>query len=298
LLTGGEARNAGRKKIEAILSPAQLEAYKKRQYSVTVWEMLSTPDCFARFGVAREQLDKLRQLGHEVERRSEQRSEQQKDAFLPLLRPRQREALRAEVERRYWEDVGLAEERTTTLPGGDMVIQRTVTLNGTTDYVGRSYGDSMFVPVYGWLSSQAVRKQLRMSAAQEKQLTTVASKWRTENESLTQKAQKSPPIDFQKSYRTLVQDVRKRIEELLTPQQLAGLKEIVFRETVAGVLTDPFEQEKIGLSERQKDAVKKAHWAGQQRSASDARDMYDKVMAILTREQQDKVREEAGRDLW
>ena len=114
----------------------------------------------------------------------------------------------------------------------------------------------LYLPVYDWLGRPAVRKQLGMTAAQHKQLAEIDKKYQADNQDLMRKAEKTPQNDLGGSYLALTKDVAGRIEALLTRQQLATLKDIIFRETTADALADPFVEEMIGLDPRQKVALK------------------------------------------
>ena len=110
-----------------------------------------------------------------------------------------------------------------------------------------------------------------------------------------EKAGKIPQADFVKLYQVLPKDVAGRIEALLTRPQWAAVKDIMFRETAAEVLADGFVQEKIGLSRRQQAAVKDVFRAAAERTALAEREACEKVLAILTPQQQQKLRKEVDR---
>ena len=152
------------------------------------------------------------------------------------------------------------------------------------------------LPVYEWLSQADVRKQLGISAAQQRQLAEIARKSRADQEDLTRKSQKVQPADFRRSDLALPKEVAGQIETLLSRQQLAALKGIIFRETAADVLDDFSVQEKIGLSQRQKAALKEISRAAIQRIRRGGVENYKKMLAILTPEQQEKLRKQLSTD--
>ena len=63
--------------------------------------------------------------------------------------------------------------------------------------------------------------------------------------------------EFQQKALRMLEAVRRRTEAVLTPQQLAVLKETAFRRHAFSTLADPNVEVKIGLSDQQKAAVKR-----------------------------------------
>ena len=123
----------------------------------------------------------------------------------------------------------------------------------------------MCLPVYGLLLDKSLRTRLGMSKVQQKKLVEIATKCQADQEKGTQRATKSGPTAPCSTLTRRVArstkrgtPVRKQIEALLTPAQLAALKAINFRQQVSQVLKDPFEQEQMGLSRGQKAAVDEA----------------------------------------
>ena len=93
-------------------------------------------------------------------------------------------------------------------------------------------------------------------------------------------------------------EARRRIEALLTPQQLADLKEADFRRDASIYLGDPEVQKKIGLDDKQKAGVLQARWDASSEIARFTRENHRKVFAVLTPQQQEKLREAVERGGW
>ena len=77
---------------------------------------------------------------------------------------------------------------------------------------------------------------------------------------------------------------------------MATLKDIIFRETTADALADPFVEEMIGLDPRQKVALKDVFRAAAERSTRAEGEAYDKLLAILKPEQREKLRKQLSRE--
>ena len=97
-----ELTAAGHKQIEEILTGQQLDAYKLCALAERAYQWTATcPDAFQTVGVTPEQLVKLRALGAEINRQSDERSRQEHEALVAVLNAPQREKLHAEVQRVY-----------------------------------------------------------------------------------------------------------------------------------------------------------------------------------------------------
>ena len=300
----GELTIAGRKQIEKILTGQQLDAYKQHALAERVYQLMTmSPDAFNSVGVTPEQLAKLRRLAAEINRQSGERSRQQHEALVAVLSAGQREKLHAEVERVYRrryepadQGAGTSYFGSATLSVGAVTFDDTIQGGAATPATRADAADAtLYLPIYDWLGQPAVRKQLGFSAAQQKQLAEIEKKYATDNANLVEKAGKIQQADFVKLYQALPKDVAGRIEALLTRPQWAALKEIMFRETASDVLTDSFVQEKIGLSRRQQAAVKDVFQAAEQGRARAEREACQQVLAILTPQQEQKLREEVER---
>jgi tetratricopeptide (TPR) repeat protein len=312
-----EARIAGRKQIEKILTSRQLEAYKQHALGERIYQWLTmgpdghqtvgvTPEHLSQLwltmdpggirivGVTPEQLAKLRRLAAEITRQSREQSRQVYEELAAVLNAWQREKLRGELERAYsgrypaeWGDSPFCFSRVYEAPvelffrGG--TLQGTVTPGAPADAADAI----LYLPVYEWLGAPAVRKELGLSAAQQKQLVEIKKKY-----DAGQHKQARTGGDFQ----SVEKDAVERIEALLTPQQLAAFKEITFRQMVSAVLGELFVQEKIGLGRRQQAAVKDIFRAAAERTARAEREACEQVLAILTPQQRETLREALSRE--
>ncbi|MGD0516837.1 MAG: hypothetical protein ABSA26_04815, partial [Thermoguttaceae bacterium] len=298
-----ELRTNGRKQIEEVVTPQQLDACKKLVFPLMAYGMLFDPQVIKIIEITPEQKEKLKQLSKEMGRGWERESQDKTERGLALLSPEQLQKLRVEVERHYLEiHEPVIEEPGTenTYSGSVTVSVGTLTLTaGPTDYAiwspagsetetgMDSETDFVSLSVYENLGMAEVRKTLGLNADQEKQLKEIASNSRTEMKKLNQALQKQlapeeqqqpnqrefqfragtengaksdqaekerqrKQREFRRESARLTKDVRQKIEALLTPQQLAGLKDILFRMWSFGSLINPDDQKNLGLSDQQK----------------------------------------------
>ena len=309
-----------------MLTAQQVDRYEEYEFFLAAYLMVVDPDALKAVGVTLEQLDKLWQLKEESDRQAKEELQQRQKELLATLSAPQREKLRAEVERVYRQKYEPAEETGGTTyvftATFDPASSGTTTSSGTLSaedaalYSGATIVDGstlkfdaampvsstdavdaeLSLPVYEWLGQADVRKQLGIGAAQQRQLAEIAKQYRADQEDLARKSQKVQPADFRRSDLALTKEVARQIESLLSRRQLAALKDIVFRETAADVLDDFSVQEKIGLTERQKAALKEISRAAIQRIRRGGAENYEKLLAILTPQQQEKLRAQLSRE--
>jgi tetratricopeptide (TPR) repeat protein len=296
--------NAVRRQIDETLTTGQLDACKYYVEGSTALTMLQNPDSFKGAGITREQREKVRELIKGFEGRSAKASEEcqrQHGRFLALLSAEQREKLRAEVERRYFEGHEGDNYALTITISGTMVASETFYFGaasaGAVGGVDSTDGALASLPVYEWLASAAMRKELGISAAQQKQLVEIANRFHADQEKLIQTTRELSPEerkkqgpDLQRADKMLKKNGRQRIEALLTPQQLAALKDHMFRDMADAFLSDPGVQEKIGLSEQEKAELKGVTRSWWEAMIPATCETYEKVRGVLTPQQQEKLR--------
>ena len=292
--------------------------------------MLADPASLARWvGADREQAKKLRRLSDEVDRRLEAEADEQNQELLAVLDARQQQMLRAEIERQlcgvgavgFGESLNsgtvvgtgtLAGSGVVTISGGTLLAggaggeaktstgTATVAAGSAADAGEAAEGGNMCLNVYMPLLDKAVRNRLGMSKAQQKKLLEIATKCQADQEragAVVRSAEKTTVLDMCYSEcDARTRAAAKQIEALLTPAQLAALKELNFREQVSKVLNDPFEQERMGLSQREKTAVSGALRAARKRSAGTMLEATGKALAILTPQQRERMHLESYLD--
>jgi hypothetical protein len=250
-------------------------------------------------GMTLEQKEKLRQMRKELSQQAEQEFQKRADQFLALLNPQQREKLRIEAEQKYRTAHDPAETRKLN------ILSFRVSTTEDNEAGGDSKTDSMVLPVYEKLGQAAVRKRLGLSANQEKQLRDIATKCQAEKKKLTQETAKLPPEERRRKWPQLEQEslqiinqAREQIEALLTPEQLAALKDIVFRSWAIGSLNDAHFREELQLNDEQKTALNRFGREASELGGRLERERMTKELGVLTPEQQEKLHEELDRRGW
>jgi beta-lactamase regulating signal transducer with metallopeptidase domain len=294
-----------RQQVEAIVTPQQLEAYKKAALPLLAFEMLDRPGSRKTIGVAGGQEEKMQQIFKEYSQQLAQpptadetkRMEQAKDAVLAALSPRQREKLRSEVE----QSIRNSEESTLSYFIGTESDEPVFNLAGPAES-GKRWAP-MVLPFYWELTETAIAQRLGLSADQRKQLTQVEREHRGETAKLAGEIKKLPPDqrkrpEFHEKALRMLEAVRRRTEAVLTPQQLAALKDMVFRRRVFGTLADPNEEVKIGLNDQQKAAAKRINEEPANQYDRILREAARKLIGVLTPQQQDKIREVLDQQGW
>ncbi len=249
-----------RKQIEAVVTPQQLDAYKKAVFPRLAFELLSLaqPESRKTIGVTSGQEEKLQQIFKELSQQPTpeemKRMEQAKDAVLAALSPQQREKLRSDVEQEIRNDEESSLSYSIGTYSGMPIFNLAVEAG--------SRWAPMVLPFYSELTETAIAQRLGLIADQRKQLTEVAGQHRGETVKLAGEIKKLSPDqrkrpEFQQKARRMLEAVRRRTEAVLTPQQLAALKDTVFRRRAFSTLADPNVEVKIGLNDQQKAAAKR-----------------------------------------
>ncbi len=257
-----------RKQVEAVLTPQQLLAYKKGMLPLQALERYE-PEVWKTLGITPEQEEKMAECSAGLGDRGTQAMERSVVGPLAALSPQQRDKLRSEIEEKYRkldEDDFLARSSIGAEGSAEVTIGGTITamtISGGT--VEAAVGPTL--PVYPRLQDKdtAIARKLGVSAEQRKQFASVAAEYESEMGKLIEETKRlSPDQRKQPEARAkaarLHDEARRRIEALLTPQQLADLKEADFRRDASIYLVDPEVQKKIGLDDKQKAGVFKARW--------------------------------------
>ena len=87
-------------------------------------------------------------------------------------------------------------------------------------------------------------------------------------------------------------EIRKEIEKILMPAQIATLQDLQFRQMATGYLWSPQIAEKIGLTEQQKSQLNQLRQEYQEKQAQLMRELAEKQLNILTPEQKEKLKQE------
>ena len=209
---------------------------------------------------------------------------------LAALGPQQRDKLRSDVEQGIRNDEEDSERFRLGLLDPAASISNAFTLSGPID------GAFVELPVYMQLGEASVAQQLGLSAEERKQLADFAGEYQREARKLAAEmknlsAQERKRPEFQEKATRRLAEARRQVETLLTPQQLAALKEIIFRSRASMMLADPKVQAKIALDDRQKAALGRIYQEWGDKSGRLYLEAQRKSLDVLTQPQQEKLRE-------
>ena len=177
------------------------------------------------------------------------------------------------------------------------------------------------LPVYENLDSAELRKTLGLSADQERQLSDIASnaqaellKIHQEEEKVdsdfrsaddvparrdqTEKQLRQKMFELRRETWKLNKNVREKIEALLTPQQLAAVRENLFGAPGSRWPAFGEFQARIGLNEQEKAEIRRIDREFQEEYRSNVGELWKKSLEVLAPEQQEKLRAELDRRGW
>ena len=170
-------------------------------------------------------------------------------------------------------------------------------------------GDKDSIPAYPELACAMVRRRLQLSGEQEQRLRDAVARFWTRHAELMKEAAKrrNPSLagnnsDFfmlpEESYQQLVEENRKQIEEILTPQQLSALKDFILMKETAVALLDGDILKTIGATEQQR--VKLRHLFAETRKEEGRvwDEASQQALKLLTPRQHELFREKFEREGW
>jgi tetratricopeptide (TPR) repeat protein len=273
---------AGSEKIERLLGPEKLKALRGIWLAQLADYYLGDPGVRVQIGASAEQIKSFDALEQEYARRLQQAAEDQTRQTLGELDQRQRQALLKESLRVYHE----AREANSAKAGNGNplpITRRPYLAELGTPSQQEPDVQRVILPVYQLLVQSGVCKQLGLDAAQRQELPRISFDYLSKFAAMT-------PGNIRTQEDQLAAEVRRRIESLRTPAQLADLNDIVSRRTLFEALADPKVQKNIGLLGRQRIYVAKTY--RQERDGLDRlKDSnFEKKSAMLTPQQMEKLR--------
>jgi hypothetical protein len=207
--------NETRKQIEAVLTPVQLQAIREITFPELAIGLLYDAKVRKEIAFGPDQQERFRRLARERLSRFQDEYLTQAEKIWGLMTPPQQTALVDVVKRQG---------------PTSAVLSLAYELGFDPDAMSLAY------PM---LAEPPVRERLKLSAEQEKQLQAIMADAAARTKETRQGA--SQP-------ESNADDNKARVEALLTPQQLATLKEINFRRQVVLALGYPEKQKTIGLT--------------------------------------------------
>lgn len=163
-------------------------------------------------------------------------------------------------------------------------------------------GDFFMVPGYATLSQESVQKQVELVPEQKERLREIAKKYLEEMQSLGRRdwskwadlsaeERQAQMQEMQKKYADAAAAAKKAVEDILLPHQIEKLKQIELRNRLPGLINVPNILERIGLSDEQKDRLRKLREEQQRKMTELMQETLDKSLDVLTPEQRKKLEE-------
>ena len=346
----GIIREAQRQ-MAGLLTPKQAAALKEINFHSAVPAALFNSSVQAVVGVSADQKARLKRIADELQRDNVSARRSVAEKSLGVLTSVQIQRVREELDWRVWSLTRSAPPvpgDTEVMTGGAApaiatapatVATATSPENAATyiGYVGGGPGATppdylTMLPVYGQLRDQAIRKQLRLSAEQEKKLRGISAKYEAERNKILREAEepysklrwsernaKSGEITRKVNERLQgpQKAARKQIEETLSARQIEAYKELVFPSAAYGLLftygsfegpvlagatrcagpsLDARMLKTIAATHQQAEQLEKLQAEPSQRSRGRRQAHIDRLLAVLDPKQKEKLRTAIGRE--
>ena len=254
-----------RREIEAILTPPQLKTIRDYLFPEQVAALLYDAKVREEIGLSPEQEGQFRAVVKEKLARVQEMSLLQAEKLWDMLTPDQRTAFEEIVKHQGATSATLA-----------------IAWELGFDF-------STAAPGYPILGEMPVRKRLALNAEQEKRLDAVtaeaAARQRArEQRSLGEKPSESEPDSAWE------EEAKKRVEDILTPMQLATLNDIDFRRRVALAFGYAEKRKAAGTTEQQFEGYKRLLEEAHEPLYAMDREMLARAVDILTSAQKEKMR--------
>ncbi|MBN2579802.1 MAG: hypothetical protein JXB10_12510 [Pirellulales bacterium] len=312
-----------RNQFEAVLTPEQIEMYKDRAFQTIAESALQDPLLLHEIGASDQQQTALRRLFREKMDQFRQMMYEQGKKMLKVLTLPQKEKLREEIERS--EAVPPAAEQPPPanhgemnvkansgvvvgwIPGEAPSIEMTSPAGESTHTSSPPGPEYLVLPSYSILVMPDIQKELKLSAEQKKMLRKISADYladvKSESEMIRINAMFLAPTEdpkklaeeSKKKIKQLTDRVRKRIEGLLTAEQLQALKHLNFLMGSYGMLLDPQASKALELSPEQQKRIKQFRQEENRRTEKEYDKYTDQTFAVLSPEQQKKLRPEVER---
>ncbi|MEK6259889.1 MAG: hypothetical protein AABP62_14815 [Planctomycetota bacterium] len=252
-----------RKQIESILTPQQVQTIKAHTFPEYAVSLLYDPRVRQEIAFSPDQENRVRGLVHERFARIQEESLKRAEKVWGLLSPQQQAELPEVVKRQGPTSAILS-------IGWDL-----------------GFNFDNFVARYPMLAQSPVRERLRLSPEQAKQLQAVMADAGARVKKARQEGEGNPP--------GAEDDDQKRVDAILTPEQLTMLVEINFRRQVVLALGYPEKRESIGMTDQQQADLQRLDKESSEQQYRIDREMLGKVLEIITPPQREQLIAEIDR---
>jgi Spy/CpxP family protein refolding chaperone len=163
-----------------------------------------------------------------------------------------------------------------------------------------AFSDMPALPGYYLLRMEHVQKELNLTREQVEKLKELGRKyyeqirgdqdvWKNWRQ-MTPEERSTKAAELREKYKKRAEDLRKKIEKVLLPQQIQALKEINFRAAGPSALANPRILDSLGVSDQQKEkleSIRQEMLAKYQELQTKA---FDRALKVLTPEQCRKLK--------
>jgi hypothetical protein len=245
-----------RKQIEAVLTPEQLTTILDYSFPHYVLAVLYDAKKPQEIGFGPEQQEAFRQLAREHQAAIQEELLKQAEEIWGLMSPQQQAQLADVVKRQGPTSAILSLAFEVGFDPNAMALH------------------------YPMLSELPVRKRLKLSDEQERQLQAVMAGAGARSEKARKEGTESESSDENK----------KQLEAILTSAQLAMLKQIDLRRAVVLAMGYPDKQKSIGITDQQSAGIQRIQKETHQRQYRVDRELLAKAVQILTPAQREQLR--------
>jgi beta-lactamase regulating signal transducer with metallopeptidase domain len=274
-----EHEKAVTKQVEEVLTRGQLKAYWDRMFPEAAYDMLFDPATLKLIAITPAQNKQLRQIGGQAAEHADRQRKEWTDKALAVLDSQQQAKLRAAIQRNeYFISEGRSPRFVGEATGGDRPWL-------------------MLPPAYDDLDQGQAREQRGIDAAQEKRLQAISTNYSREKFRLMDESYGLAPSERERRW----PEIKRKFDEadnkagleiaaVLTPRQLAALKEIESRRAVDGAISLPEVQKTLGLSDAQKARLRQIEQERRRAEKAAERATIETLLAVLTAAQRQKLR--------
>jgi Spy/CpxP family protein refolding chaperone len=251
--------------IEAILTPEQLQTIRDYVFPERVVNLLYDASVRREIDFSPEQEARFRRIAKEKLAGVQEMSLEQAEKLWAMLTPEQQESFQE-----------IAKHQGPT----------SATLSIAWEL---GFDFSSAVPGHPMLGEAPVRKRLKLNPEQEKQIDDITAEAAKRQRAREERMAGDTPSEAEPDW-TWETDAQKRVEAILTPEQLATLNEIDLRRRVTLAFGYPEKRKEAGVTERQFDAYKRLVRQAHKPMYNLDRAMLARAVDILTPAQKEKMR--------
>lgn len=158
------------------------------------------------------------------------------------------------------------------------------------------------IPGYYMLQTEQARKELKLTDGQQKKLQEIAQQYYQQMRSswtglgkLSAEERKKKLEEYRRMNAQRMEAVRKQVEQLLSTDQLSGLKKLNLRSRGPYLLRSPQVLKQIEATDEQKQKIRELQQQLQERIRRLQKKTFEKTLDVLTPEQRKRLEEIGGR---